>query len=205
MTAQCPEILHYRNVELELCGTPLYEYLARLRKDRRPKFLKQSTACYRGYIGTWEISDGHLYLVGLEGLLETSEGLKDASLATALPWVRGRLAAKWVTGRLRCIEGRLIDYVHHAYASTYERDRYLCFEQGQLVGEYLVLNAPVPVYYRIEPDGSRTCIDAMRYGHREIPDPLEGEPLENAWKVWGRKPADDRQGYVVAAQFITKY
>jgi hypothetical protein len=130
MTAQIPEILIHRGQKLSLCEQPLYPYLARIPKSRRPAFASTTTACHRGYVGTWEIREDQLYLVGIEGLMRTPEGFVEACVETALPWVKGALAAKWFSGRVRCPEGRLVTYVHHAYASTYERDRIFEFDMG---------------------------------------------------------------------------
>ncbi len=106
----------------------------RLPRKRRPEFVRTTTACYRGYIGTWEIRDDRLFLVGIERLLRTPEGIVDATMGNALPWVKdGALAANWVSDGLRCPEGRLICYAHAMFQSRYERDRVFEFEKGRLL------------------------------------------------------------------------
>lgn len=124
MTAQIPEILIHRGKMLAMCAQPLYPYLNRLSKKRRPEFVRTSTTCHRGYVGTWEIRDDHLFLVGIEGVLKTPTGRLEATMDNTLPWVKGgALAASWVSDRLRCPEGRLVAYVHNAFPGRYERDR----------------------------------------------------------------------------------
>lgn len=202
MTAQIPELLLHRSMRLDLCAQPLYDYLIRLPKTRRPDFEWTSTACHRGYIGTWEIRDGHLYLVALEGLLKTPAGFVEADLRAAFPWVKEALPANWVTGRLRCPEGRLVSYKHAGYASRYERDRLFDFERGRLVAEWLVLNPPDPIVYRIDEHGGRTCFDCMCSSDEcVLPDPLADCDITEAHKVWGRPPViedDEEEGYVLA-------
>ncbi|GHB14115.1 hypothetical protein [Modicisalibacter luteus] len=46
-----------------------------------------STACHRGYIATWEVVEGQLYLTGLEGRFQLPEG------PVLADWVSGRLLA----------------------------------------------------------------------------------------------------------------
>ena len=90
MTAQAPDILLYRGKKLALCDQILYPYLRRLRKSRRPDFVAPSTACWRGYIATWEVRDDMLHLVELDGWLRLPDDVVQATIATALPWVSCR-------------------------------------------------------------------------------------------------------------------
>jgi hypothetical protein len=190
-------------MRLDLCAEPLYDYLRKRPIARRPPFVRTTTACHRSYVGTWEIRDGTLWLVGIDGLIETAHGIVEADLETALPWVKGALPASWVSDRLRCPEGRLVNYVHAGYASQYERDRFFDFERGRLVAEWLVLNPPAPIFYRIDERGDRTCFDCMCSSEEcEIPDPLAGHDLDQAHLAWGRPPVvqeGEEAGYVVAA------
>ncbi len=189
MTAQISDILKYRGRDLKLCDDLLRPYLMRIRKSRRPVFAPKSTANWRGYLATWEIDDGELYLASLEGRMRKDDEVIDGSVETAFPWVKGKLLAKWFSGEIRCPEGRLLTYVHHGYCSTYERDRFLRFEKGRLTEEFLVLNPPNPITYKISHEGVRTCINSMHYDdYRTIADPLEGEDVKNAHLAWGQPP-----------------
>lgn len=207
VTAQYPEILMYRGQTHNLCEELLRPYLARLRRRDRPVFGWPGSACHRGYVGTWEFRGDHLCLVGLDARLRIGDQEINADLARTMPWVNGCLHATWVNGLLRCPEGRLVTYVHNMYASIHERDRWFKIERGQLVGEYVTLNPPERIIYRIEPDGRRTCVDDLRQ-ESEIPDPLEGREFSDAHLAWGLPPvADDgeeaEEGYLIAAEFIT--
>ena len=83
MTAQCPDILVHRGRSLQLCATPLADLLKRRRRAARPRFLVQSTGCWRGYVATWEIIDRRLYLTGLEDAFVMVDGTpQPATLAT---------------------------------------------------------------------------------------------------------------------------
>jgi hypothetical protein len=75
-----------------------------------------STACWRQYVGTWEIKDGRFYLVGIEGRyrLEGDEPL----------------FADWFTGVLRIPRGEMLQYVHMGYGSVFEEEVHVKVEQG---------------------------------------------------------------------------
>lgn len=212
MTAQCPEILLYRGKEMDMCACPLEDYLSRLRKDKRPPFTWTSTANRRGYVGTWRIDEGTLHLVDLEGTVEVDGRFRPISKQEAFPWVRGPLTASWFTGSITCPEGRLIDYVHQGFGSVYERDRVLVFKRGRLTEEYLFLNPPEPIVYRITEAGERVCVERATPWDRPIPDPLEGRDLSEAHLVWGQPPvprdgdddgdAADQGGYVLGGALV---
>ena len=85
---------------------------------------------WRGYVGSWEIVDDRLYLVGLSGTLE---GGADATLATIFPDFPDRVFAHWYSGTIRIPQGKQLEYVHMGYGSTFERDLFLDIERGVIV------------------------------------------------------------------------
>jgi hypothetical protein len=180
MTGQVSEILKWRKRKLSLCDAPLYEYLQALSPDLRPKFARSSTACGRGYIGTWEIRDGMLALVALDGHIHRDEGVVRANLRAAFPWVKGALAATWFTGRLRCGDGPVVRARHAGFARIYEKDRYLDFEHGKLVGEYVVTSRPPPTAFTVAPDGACTSLPPARQNKAKLPKPEDGN---YAWSI----------------------
>src|SRR5690606_1599815 len=85
------------------------------------------TALWRGYTGDWEIVDERLYLVGLQGSLEDGT---EASVATFFPEFPDRVFAHWFSGTIRVPQGKMLEYLHHGYGSTYERDLLLELDHG---------------------------------------------------------------------------
>lgn len=80
MTAQYSEILHYDGTQHAMCDEPLGLYFSLTGIDH--EFVSNSSALWRGYVGTWEILDGRLYLIGLKGkLIDATE----ATVATYFP------------------------------------------------------------------------------------------------------------------------
>ncbi|MFN8720299.1 MAG: hypothetical protein ACK5YI_05685 [Rhodospirillales bacterium] len=194
MTAQEGEILLHRGEELTLHTDVLHGHLKKRCRTARPRFVWSSTANYRSYVGTWTFIDGLLHIVGIDARIETPTVPRRATLADVFPRNGDRpRAADWFTGQLHCPEGERIRYVHQGWASAFERDRIFDVERGRLKQEWLVLNPPEPIIYRIDAEGRRTCDEAMRWWDpHPVPDPLEGAPVTEAHLVWGRRPAAER-------------
>ena len=130
MTAQIAERLHYQGEDVAMCTNPLSDYFAM--GGTNPRFESNCTALWRGYIGSWEILDDRLYLVGLQGSLEDGT---EASLGTIFPDFPDRVFAHWYSGTIRIPQGRQLEYVHMGYGSTFERDVFLDIERGVVVNK----------------------------------------------------------------------
>ena len=138
MTAQCTEFLHFQGETLSLCTNPLGDYLEAAGSPL--KFYSTSTACWRGYVGTWAIEGGRLYLVKLNGCVRTASGIADVNLASLFPDYPDGVFAHWFTGQLRCPKGALLKYVHGGYSSSYEQDLLIDVQRGVVVQERLAVN-----------------------------------------------------------------
>lgn len=125
MTAQIAEKLHYEGEAHAMCDEPLWEYF-RL-AGIEPNFESMSTALWRGYVGTWEILDGRLYLVGLNGTLKNGSA---ATVVTFFPNNPDRVFAHWYSDRLRLPRGKLLKTVRAGFASVYEEDVLLFIDKG---------------------------------------------------------------------------
>ena len=135
MTAQVTETLIYKEQKLSMCDEPLALWMSKNRE--KCNFGMMSTACWRGYFGTWKIIDNHLYLIELSA---RGEDGKDIYLDDLFP-DQDKVFAHWFSGEVRCPEGKLLDYVHMGFASTYERDIFLTFKKGVLVSERIQINS----------------------------------------------------------------
>ncbi|MBN2078201.1 MAG: hypothetical protein JW838_04505, partial [Spirochaetes bacterium] len=72
--------------------------------------------CWRKYIATWEIREGRLYLVSIDGVYRLTG--------------EGPLYADWVSGILRVPRGRMTRYVHMGFESRYEKELVITIEKG---------------------------------------------------------------------------
>jgi len=169
MTAQVPDRLDYRGRTYPLFANPLEDMPA----DRRPRFVSDNTALWRGHVAYWEILQDRLFLKDLSGTLCTTavddsaqaarcggrhRGMcetREVQMADLAPGADGRLAADWFTGELKAPTGKLLDYVHMGYASRYASYLLLELKDGVVVGARQVSSGDV------EPRRRSKAIDAM--------------------------------------------
>lgn len=134
MTAQIHErlILDGEETSMAFCP-PLPEGHARIYEPSSEEtvsdegdFILGSTACWRGYQGTWEIRDGRFYLVDLRGRLRLRDG--------------GPLLADWFSGVLRIPRGEMLQYVHMGFGSVFEQEVHIKVENGVVVTARVIDN-----------------------------------------------------------------
>jgi hypothetical protein len=125
MTAQIAESLLYEGETVSMCTEPLADYF--LLSGSHPSFESNCSALWRGYVGSWEIQDLHLYLIELEGMLEDGT---DVTLGTLFPDFPERVFAHWYSGTIRIPQGKQLQYVHMGYGSTFEQDLFLDVDRG---------------------------------------------------------------------------
>lgn len=128
MTAQIAETLHYNGRKLSMCTEPLNDYFV-FRGIEAP-FKSNCTALWRGYVGEWEINDDRLYLINLSGSLEDGT---DAALEIIFPGFPDRVFAHWYSGIVRIPQGKMLEYIHMDYGSTYEEDLLIEIQKGVVV------------------------------------------------------------------------
>ncbi len=142
--AQNPEKLRIDGKELPLMATPLEAFWSVAHP--RPETLTQTNwDCWRGYIGTWEITNNTLTLVRIErheiipkdGAF--AEHIVDLPLEPLLG-SHGPVPATWFSGVLRVARGRLLTTVNTGYASVYEEDLFLIVENGRIITRRTVKN-----------------------------------------------------------------
>ena len=134
MTAQIREIIEFNGKRTVMATEPLLPYL-KGRKDI--SFNARSTACWRGYLGIWEINDKSLFLVKLKGYVD--EDYKKVELGDIFPGKK-EVFADWFSGEIRISQGELLQYIHMGYQSMFEKDLILEFKRGILMNEKIVDN-----------------------------------------------------------------
>lgn len=92
--------------------------------DVSPEGIWNSTACWRGYIATWELDGDELYLKQVEGKYRLRGP--------------GLILAHWFSGTVIVNEGKVLR--NAGYAMIFEREIHLSFEQGFLVDSRMVDN-----------------------------------------------------------------
>lgn len=137
-TAQQPDVLLLDGKEEPIFTNPLEGFL-----ERRPELRPPSphTANWRGYVATFRIRDEALWLekVEVSRYLGKVEGKPARETVDVLPTFfpgRREVLADWYTGVLLIPRGKMLEYVHMGYGSTYERYVLLEIRAGRLVGRH---------------------------------------------------------------------
>jgi hypothetical protein len=129
-TTQVSDILYLNGEEHSLDSLPLEQYYNP--KNPRPEFRAPNTATWRGYIATWEIDRGVLYLKAIRAW--TYQG--EMSLENLFPGQKGPVAATWFTGKLKVPQGKIIKpAVPHP---VYEHYLMIKVEKGRVTGQEVI-------------------------------------------------------------------
>ncbi len=134
MTAQIAEVLILDGEKVALLSCPPlptgHPQVIMGDPGDHPPGILGSTACWRRYQGTWEIRDGRLWLVGLEGLYRFQG--------------EAPILADWFSGTLRVPRGAMLHYVHMGFESVYEQELLIAVEAGVVTGQTLIDNRAGP-------------------------------------------------------------
>ncbi|MHC4508988.1 MAG: hypothetical protein ACYTAO_08515 [Planctomycetota bacterium] len=154
-TPQIPEELLYKAKEYRLACAPLEKYFDA--NHPKPQELRRiSTACLRGYVGTWEIRDKKLYLKSLGRF--PGGASQEIPVSLVFKDREPPVEATWYTGLLRMPHGERIGSIRRSptpggtrdlYISVIElgtrlqfceKDLYLGVVRGNIISEHLVDN-----------------------------------------------------------------
>jgi hypothetical protein len=128
MTAQAREILILEGNNTSMnCCPPLPKNSPHI--TRSPKTII-SSCCWRGYIGTWEIKKGQLFLIGLSGNYRLSEGKS--------------IFAEWFSGEIIVPEGDALKCDAMGSPYLYEGQQNIKVENGIVVATSMIDNTPAP-------------------------------------------------------------
>jgi hypothetical protein len=147
--AQYPEKLRIDGKEESLMATPLEDFWSTARP--RPDTLTQTSwACWRGYVGTWEIIDNKLCLLQLARteIKPKDDSFEEASITLPLKsffGTDGPVLAEWFSGVLRVARGQVLAQVNTGYASVYEEDLFLIIDHGNVTSRRLVKNSKASI------------------------------------------------------------
>ena len=159
MTAQIREVLYYNGETYWLSTEPLKPLLDiicdDIFDDKKPSIITISTACKRGYIGEWEIVEDKLFLIGLKGCPKENEQF---TMDFLFPNQK-KVFAGWFTGEIEIPQGKMLHYEHLGYASIFEKDLFLKFKKGVLVGSREVDNTKT--FDPDDPTGIKNLLSAM--------------------------------------------
>ncbi|HOX83969.1 MAG TPA: hypothetical protein PLS08_13140 [Chryseolinea sp.] len=137
MTSQLPDRILIDGEWMDLYSNPLEQYWIGSAK-KRPVFDQQFN-CKRGYVASWEVKDGQLFLKDIVGNFEKHTFFivkKSApySLDVLFPKSRNRIVkAIWFSGKLRIPRGKMVLYDHKEYDSRFEKEQIITVYKGNIM------------------------------------------------------------------------
>ncbi|MCH7523895.1 MAG: hypothetical protein IIC74_02510 [Bacteroidetes bacterium] len=158
-TPQISDYLIYNGKTIPIFSNPLESYLV-LNGIKDIDRGCNSSSCWRGYIATWELENGKLYLVKIErcGIIQsagvyTGLGCDQNKSSEILDFFiktfkSQKTYADWFTGILIAPQGRIIEYTHMGYKSVYEQEQHFIIENGILNETETITNIIKPELYK---------------------------------------------------------
>lgn len=134
-TAQIPDEIVLDEESSPLHAEPLNQLIWRRPEEGGIKLdrpLARCTASYRGYRASWRIHDDQLFLDKIF-VDPCAKEPKEVSVEALFPGKPMPIKADWHTGVLIVPRGKLVQYVHMGYQSTYERYVVLVLKKGRVV------------------------------------------------------------------------
>ena len=119
MTTQVNEKITIDGKEYPLINVPPLPEDDSIIQSNSNEFYEESTACYRGYVGHWEIKNDKLYLIDFSS--------PNYELIVSPP-----IFADWVTYKVMVATGEIIETSSWAI-ETYETVMHLTIENGLVV------------------------------------------------------------------------
>jgi hypothetical protein len=134
-TAQEGDVLFLKGKRYFIYTNPLDGFLDN-NPEKLPKSDVVSSSNWRGYVATWDVKDERLVLIDVTILRSVTTTSKKAfrteprSVMSDLFPGNTDVIATWFTGHVIVPDGKLVNYVHMGYASTYDKYIILRVEGG---------------------------------------------------------------------------
>lgn len=142
-TGQMGDKLIYKGKTLEMTSNPLEQYF-KTNPSLRPKSPIIMSSLWRGYVATFELADKQIKVKDIEIMVMDSikktnryirSSVYEQVFKTTTP-----TKMDWYTGLLVVPTGKMLQYVHMGYSSTFESYLLLEIDKGNLISEKNMTN-----------------------------------------------------------------
>ncbi|MEQ1646102.1 MAG: hypothetical protein ABL959_21805 [Pyrinomonadaceae bacterium] len=132
-TAQAPDKIWYEGKLYDMQTNPMEPYFAK-NPGMRPNKRNGSSALVRGYLATFEVVNSGLFLRDIEVIAREPKGggVVYTSVIDEVVPARQKMKIDWFDGLLVLPHGKLVNYVHMGYGSTFENYILLEIAAGNL-------------------------------------------------------------------------
>jgi len=147
-TAQASDLLIVGGKEFSLNTNPLETQLQK-KQWRPPENAVITSANWRGYLATWEIKDGRLFLKDVTIGVSDSKNRRDyvrKSITQELYPGATEVFADWYTGALIVPDGKMTRYVHMGYGSSFDHYQVFRVRAGKVVEHLSMTGAEFEAY-----------------------------------------------------------
>lgn len=138
MTIQVSERLLLRGEAQSMRTTPLRAYLDIVKPA--VIYANRTSACWRGYVGEWELNIDRLYLLAIKASILKDGITRPARLTDYFPDATDKVFAHWFSGELVIPVGRPIRIPSASYSPRFEEEIVLTLKAGVLVNERRIKN-----------------------------------------------------------------
>ncbi len=145
-TWQDGDVIYVNGERLELLGRPicLDSTLYHTLKDELPSNQPTVTSNWDGFTAYWSINNDRLYLDSVR--CEAYDPNVKAVVGKSIPsitfyrifnrYIAGnRIAASWVSAKIRVAKGKVIYYQHSGFERNYEEETILDIDKGKVIGK----------------------------------------------------------------------
>jgi hypothetical protein len=140
MTVQLDNKIIYKGKSYFTYSDPLAVYLS----EKGIKVISDCSACWSGYVGTWEIVGSKLFIAKIEPFFLDEADEKKIRMESLFP-CQERVFADWYTGEIHIGLGKVLYYTNVFHTPVCEEDLYIQIENGIEVGARIEDNRNKPI------------------------------------------------------------
>ena len=140
MTVQLDNKIIYKGESYFTYSDPLAVYLS----EKGIKVTSDCSACWSGYVGTWEIFGSKLFIARIEPLFLDETDEKKIRMESLFPY-QEHVFADWYSGEIHIGLGKVLYYTNVFHTAICEEDIYIQIENGIEVGDRIEDNRNKPI------------------------------------------------------------
>lgn len=140
MTTQLENTIIYKGEFYSTYSNPLADYL----EAKEIEVHSDCSACWLGYVGTWEIVDSKLYIAKIEPMFLDESDEEKIKMESLFPG-QERVFADWYTDEIQIKLGEVLYYTNVFNTPICEEDLFIQIENGIEVSSRIENNRVKPI------------------------------------------------------------
>ncbi|MDD2244904.1 MAG: hypothetical protein VB024_09855 [Dysgonamonadaceae bacterium] len=140
MTIQLQNTIIYKGKFYSTYSNPLADYL----EAKEIKVRSECSACWSGYVGTWEIIDSKLYITNITPMFLDETDESKITMESLFPG-QDRVFADWYSDEIIIELGKVLYYTNVFKTPIYEEDLIIQIENGIEISSRIENNRNKPM------------------------------------------------------------